>query len=57
MLRKRAEEIINSKGIINVTYKNNPVWLEQINDESESANVKIINSNKHLEVPISDLNE
>ncbi|MFD3157143.1 H-type small acid-soluble spore protein [Haloimpatiens sp. FM7330] len=54
---KRGEEIINSLGVINVTYKDKPVWIENINEERKIAKVKYINSTESISVPISQLNE
>lgn len=54
---KRVEEIINSKGVINVFYKNDPVWIEGIIQEEASAHVKNLDNNQTLNVPISDLIE
>lgn len=54
---KRATKIIESLGVIEVNYKGDPVWLENINKESNTAKVKNINTDKELNVEISDLKE
>jgi small acid-soluble spore protein H (minor) len=54
---KRVEEIINSKGIISVTYKNSPVWIEHVVKGSETAHVKMISSNETMNIPVEELTE
>lgn len=54
---KRATEIIESLGVIGVSYKGNPVWLENINDQSYTVKVKDIKTDKELNVDIKDLKE
>lgn len=54
---KRAEEIANSLGVINVTYKTDPVWIENIIKDSQTAMIKDLKTNKVMEVSISDLKE
>ncbi|MCY6372563.1 H-type small acid-soluble spore protein [Clostridium ganghwense] len=57
MIKERAEEIIDSLGVINVTYKNNPIWIKYIERENETAHIKNLKTNESMEVAISDLNE
>lgn len=58
MKKERAEEILQSKGAIEVTYKNSPVWLEGIsNHQDNKIRVKDLNTNEHLNVNIVDLKE
>ncbi|MCY6960006.1 H-type small acid-soluble spore protein [Clostridium brassicae] len=54
---KRATEIIESLGVIGVSYKGDPVWLENINKENNTAKVKNINTDKELNVDVSYLKE
>ncbi|HYE83217.1 MAG TPA: H-type small acid-soluble spore protein [Clostridia bacterium] len=54
---KRAEEIINSKGIIAVDYKNSPVWIESVFKDSSTAHVKLLSNNETMNIPVSDLTE
>jgi small acid-soluble spore protein H (minor) len=54
---KRVEEIINSKGIIAVTYKNSPVWIEHVVKDSETAHVKMLSSNETKNIPVGELTE
>ncbi|BAH07070.1 hypothetical protein CKR_2019 [Clostridium kluyveri NBRC 12016] len=54
----RVKEILESKGIIEVKYKNNPVWLESIStDKDDKIQVKDLNTNEHFSVNIIDLKE
>jgi len=54
---KRVEEIINSKGIVNVTYNDSPVWLEAVTGEKGTAHVKLLSTDEALNVPVEDLKE
>jgi small acid-soluble spore protein H (minor) len=54
---KRATEIIESLGVIGVSYKGNPVWLENINKESDTVRVKNIKTDIELNIDIKDLEE
>jgi len=37
LAKRRLREILESYGIINVTYKNNPVWLESISTNKDGV--------------------
>lgn len=54
---KRAVEIIESLGVIEVSYKGESVWLQNINKESDTVKVKNMKTNKELNVNIGDLEE
>ena len=54
---KRVEEIINSKGIIAVTYKDSPVWIENVVSGSETAHVKLLSTNETMNIPVEELTE
>lgn len=54
---KRAEEIINSKGIIEVTYKDSPVWIESVINDAATAHVKLLSNNQTMNIPVEDLTE
>ncbi|HYF75238.1 MAG TPA: H-type small acid-soluble spore protein [Candidatus Nitrosocosmicus sp.] len=53
----RAEEIINSKGVIEVTYNNSPVWIENVIREDATAQVRLLTNNQSLNIPVESLNE
>lgn len=56
--KNRVKEILESKGIIEVKYKNNPVWLESIStDKDDKIQVKDLNTSEHFSVNIVDLKE
>ena len=57
MLTERAVEIINSLGVINVTYNNKPVWIEDIQRENNKVQVKDLKTNEVIEVEVSELVE
>lgn len=54
---KRAEEIINSKGIIEVTYKDSPVWIESVIKDNATAHVKLLSNDESMNIPVEDLAE
>lgn len=54
---KKATEIIESLGVIGVNYKGDSVWLENINEESNTVRVKNMKTDKELNVDIKDLEE
>lgn len=54
----RLKEILESQGVINVTYKNNPVWIESISTDKDGyIQVKDLITDKHIMVDISKLKE
>lgn len=58
MDKKRLGEILDSDGVINVTYKNNPVWLEIISTDRDGIiQVKDLKTDKRISVDIKDLKE
>ncbi|MBU5592781.1 H-type small acid-soluble spore protein [Clostridium sp. MSJ-4] len=54
---KRATEIVKSLGVIDVNYKGNSVWIENINQKDNEAVVKDLKTNKEFPVDISQLEE
>lgn len=54
---KRAEEIINSKGIIEVTYKDSPVWIENIIEDGATAHVRLLSNNQSMNISVEALTE
>jgi len=57
MLMKRAQEIFNSKGVLDVKYNNNDVWINELNFDKKTAMVKNLNNNQIMEVEVSNLIE
>jgi len=56
--KKRLGEILESHGVINVTYKNKPVWLESISTDKDGViQVRDLKTDKHMPVDIKDLKE
>lgn len=53
----RAEEIVRSKGVVEVIYKSDSVWIESLDELNKTAKVKVLNSKKEFEVPLDELNE
>ena len=58
MDKKRVEEILESKGVINVTYNNDAVWLEpNSKDKDGIIQVRDLKTEKRMTVDIRDLKE
>lgn len=54
--KERVEEILESNGVINVTYKNNSVWLESIGTDKDGfIQVRDLKTDKIMTVNINDL--
>lgn len=54
---KRASEIVESLGVIEVNYKGEPVWLQNIYEEDKIVKVKNMRTDEELNVDIKDLHE
>jgi H-type small acid-soluble spore protein len=57
MRLKRAEEIFYSPEKIAVYYKNNPVWIENIDANKDNVDIRLLDTNSILNVPVWDLTE
>ncbi len=55
MDNRRAEEIMQSHGVINVNYNGMPVWLEGI--RGDLAEVTFIGLDRRMDIPVKELNE
>jgi len=55
MESRRAEQIMQSKGVIEVTYNGMPVWIESIH--GDMAKIRFIDMDRSSDVPISALSE
>ena len=53
----RAKEIVESHGVINVVYKNKPIWIEYLQEDEKTAMVKDMIDNVVYEVNIEELKE
>jgi len=54
--KERVKEILESDGVINVTYINNPVWLESIGTNKDGViQVRDLKTDKHITVEVKDL--
>jgi small acid-soluble spore protein H (minor) len=56
MDKERVEQIVESRGYIEVTYRDNPVWIENINRDGK-AQVKDMRTNELREVSFAELQE
>lgn len=54
---EKIVEIVESRGVINVTYNGNPVWIESISKESNEVRVKNIKTNEEFMVSVYKLKE
>lgn len=57
MNTERAAEILQSAKVIDVTYQNNSVWIEDVNKDRNTAMVKNLNTDDIREVPVTELQE
>lgn len=57
MFIRRAEEIVHSQDVVQVFYKNNPVWIEKVDNNRETAYVKFLDNTTRMEVPLIELIE
>ncbi|MBS3969934.1 MAG: H-type small acid-soluble spore protein [Clostridia bacterium] len=53
----RAEEILNSTRTIEVLYEGEPVWINSLNPNQQTAKVTIGDSNKRIDVHVNELVE
>lgn len=52
---KRVEEIMQSYGVINVSYNGMPVWIEGV--RGDVTEVTLIGTDRRIDVPVSALTE
>ncbi|KAB2952519.1 H-type small acid-soluble spore protein [Heliorestis acidaminivorans] len=57
MEAQRAEEILQSPDTIEVQYQQSSVWIEEVNRQKETAQVKLLEEGKRIEVPVATLEE
>lgn len=53
---QRVKQIIESYGVIGVTFQDASVWIEQINND-ETAQVTVLDTNERMDVPVTQLSE
>ena len=54
---KDAQEVLTSKGYMDVVCGNKSVWIEQLNEDEDTALVKELNSENSYSVPLSQLSK
>jgi small acid-soluble spore protein H (minor) len=57
MQLERVSEILKSPDNIEVLYNNNPVWIDDIDEDKKTVSVRFLNSDETLEVPVNELEE
>ncbi|HYF81715.1 MAG TPA: H-type small acid-soluble spore protein [Clostridia bacterium] len=58
MDQKRARDIASSPNMINVTYNGTPIYIESVNENSDTANIHTLNQPENKqEVPLTNLKE
>ena len=55
MFMKKVEEIFNSLGVINVTYNDEPIWIEDLNKERKTVLIRQIDDQELMEVSVYSL--
>ncbi|QUH31593.1 H-type small acid-soluble spore protein [Vallitalea guaymasensis] len=54
----RASEILESKGVIDVNYNGCSVWIKNINQEEQTAEIEILDAPSNSQVvSVNDLHE
>lgn len=53
---KRAREIVESHGVIEVLYQDTPVWIEEVKTNNK-ADVTVLETNERMDVPVEQLTE
>jgi small acid-soluble spore protein H (minor) len=54
----RAEEILNSPQKITVTYKGEPVWIQSVNNVTQTADVHAVaTQQEEKQIPVNELQE
>lgn len=58
MKAQRAKEIIDSSKVINVTYEGDPIYIQHVNEQEDTAKVfPLDHPDKEQEVPLNALEE
>jgi H-type small acid-soluble spore protein len=52
---KRAHDIVNSLGVVEVLYQGEPIWIEQLH--GDQARVEFLDRRQRAQVPIAELFE
>ncbi|MBB6453802.1 small acid-soluble spore protein H (minor) [Salirhabdus euzebyi] len=58
MQKQRAQEIVESPEIINVTFNGTPIYIQHVNEDEATARVYPLDEpNKEQDVPLENLQE
>lgn len=58
MDKRRAQDIASSPVMVNVTYNGTPIYIENVNEDSETASIHYLNKrDNRKEVPLANLIE
>lgn len=58
MDKQRAREIASSPAMVNVTYNGTPIYIESVNDNTDTCNIHFLNKPKNSrEVSLTTLQE
>ncbi len=52
---EKAQQIVESLGVVEVLYFGSPVWIEKV--EGEDANVRYLETGDQIRVPVAELVE
>lgn len=56
MKYEEAHDILVSKGVIEVLYQGQPIWIKGLNPNGDTAEIKSLDGTfEHREVPLKDL--
>lgn len=58
MNAERVQEILESKGVIDVNYNGRSIWIKSLDKSNKTAEIEVLNDNELTQtVDISELNE
>ncbi|MFA5523432.1 MAG: H-type small acid-soluble spore protein [Tissierellales bacterium] len=58
MLSNRANEILKqTRENIEVLHNGNQIWIENVNPKDNTAQVRVLENNQNIVVPVDELNE
>lgn len=57
MNEERVNDILNSHGVIGVSYKDTPIWIKNIQSDGRTVDAINLETDKTINIPIEELRE
>jgi H-type small acid-soluble spore protein len=54
---EKINGILNSKGVIGVSYKDKPIWIKNIQNDARTVDAIDLETDKTINIPISEIKE